>query len=60
MSVGSMEYEHVKNHTIMKAELDILFELGFEVYRLFDIPHRYINSFLTLFEKHPKYSQICQ
>lgn len=44
----------------MKAELDILFELGFEVYKLLDIPHRYIGPFLNLFEKHPKYPTICK
>lgn len=59
LQVGSIEYEHIKNLTILKSELDILFELGFDVYRLFNLPHRYIGNFLTLFEKHPKYLTIC-
>jgi hypothetical protein len=41
-------------------ENEILFELGFEVFRLFDIPHRYIGGLYKSFERHPQCKKICQ
>lgn len=58
--IDSIEYDHIKNRTILKAELDILFELGFEIYRLFPLPHRYLPTFITVFDRHPQYSTICR
>jgi hypothetical protein len=60
LEVGSVEYEHLKSRTILKVELDILYELGFELYRLFNLPQRYVAVVLSLFEKHPKYGEICE
>ncbi len=41
-------------------ENHILFEQGFEIYKLFDIPHRYIGGLFKSFEKHPNGKAICQ
>ncbi len=34
--------------------------MGFEIYRLFDIPHKYIGSFFKSLQKHPQSKKICQ
>lgn len=41
-------------------ENEILFALGFEVYRLFDIPHRYIGGLFKTLDRHPHSRRICQ
>ena len=51
--VESVEKIYMKNR-VVKSELDILFDLGFEIYRLSDLPHRYIGGILSLFDNHPQ------
>ena len=41
-------------------ENQILFEEGFEVFRLFDIPHRYIGGLFKAFDRHPQSRRIIQ
>lgn len=41
-------------------ETTILIELGFEVYKILETPHRYMNSILQIFNKHPSLEKIAQ
>jgi hypothetical protein len=45
---------------VLDSEKQILFELGFEIHRLLDIPHRYIGGLLKSFERHAQCKKICQ
>ena len=57
--LNSQEYEYMRKKVI-QMENEILFVLGFEVYRLFDIPHRYISGLLKTFDRYPDCRRICQ
>ncbi len=43
---------------IIESERTLLFELGFEIHLLLDIPHRYISGILKCFEKHKRQDEI--
>jgi hypothetical protein len=45
---------------VVSMEHDILFELGFELWRLSDLPYRYMAGMLGLFDAHPKREVIAQ
>jgi len=55
----STEYVYMKDK-VVEGEKKILFELGFEIHRLLDIPHRYIGGLFTSFDRHPQSKKICQ
>ena len=57
--LNSPEYVFMKQK-MLAMESQILFELGFEVYRLFDIPHRYIGGLFKSFGRHPLCKDIVQ
>jgi hypothetical protein len=57
--LNSQEYEYMRKKVI-QMENEILFALGFEVHRLFDIPHRYIGGLFKTFDRHPDSKRICQ
>jgi hypothetical protein len=57
--INSPEYEYMRLKVI-EMENEILFALGFEVHRLFDIPHRYIGGLFKTFDRHPDSRRICQ
>ncbi len=57
--LNSIDYDYMKKK-VLDLEKQILFELGFEIYRLFDIPHRYIGGLFKSFERHPQCKKICQ
>ena len=57
--LDSTEYTFMKQK-MLSMERIILFELGFEVHRLFDIPHRYIGGLLKSFDRHPRCKAITQ
>ena len=56
---NSSDYYYIKKKVI-ESEKDILFELGFEIHRLLDIPHRFIGGMFKSFERHPHCKLICQ
>lgn len=55
--VTSYEFKTMQAR-VLDSERQILFQLGFEIYRLQETPHRYINSLFLEFKGHPQHIQI--
>lgn len=59
LDYSSSQYQYMKQK-VVSMEHDILFELGFELWRLSDLPYRYMAGMLGLFDAHPKREVIAQ